>query len=45
MKRALGQGHFVKREPADYSLVVEQRDGITMDPVQELAQVLLHQHD
>lgn len=43
--RPLGQTPFVELEPTDHPLAVEQRTGITMDRVREIAGQLLHQKD
>lgn len=40
--RPVGQRPFVELEPTDHPLAVEQRDGITMDRVREIAEALLH---
>jgi hypothetical protein len=40
--RRLGQQPFVELEPTDHPLAVEQRDGITVARVREIAEVLLH---
>ena len=38
----VGERPFVELEPTDYPLAVEQRNGITMDRVREIAEALLH---
>ncbi len=38
----LGQRPFIELEPTDHPLAVEQREGITMDRVREIAEALLH---
>lgn len=43
--RLLGQRPFVELEPTNHPLAVEQRTGITMDRVREIAEHLLHQKD
>jgi hypothetical protein len=44
--RPVGQRPFVELEPTDHPLAVEQRNGITMDRVREIAEILLHaQHN
>jgi hypothetical protein len=40
--RPLGQRPFVELEPTDHPLAVEQRNGITMNRVREIAEALLH---
>jgi hypothetical protein len=40
--RPVGQRPFVELEPTDHPLAVEQRQGITMDRVREIAEALLH---
>lgn len=40
--RPVGQHPFVELEPTDHPLAVEQREGITMEKVQEIAEALLH---
>jgi hypothetical protein len=40
--RPVGQRPFVELEPTDHPLAVEQRQGITMDRVREMAEALLH---
>lgn len=40
--RPVGQRPFVELEPTDHPLAVEQRNGMTMDRVREIAEVLLH---
>ena len=41
--RPIGQRPFVELEPTDHPLAVEQRNGITMARVREIAAALLHQ--
>ncbi len=40
--RPVGQRPFVELEPTDHPLAVEQRTGITMDRVREIAETVLH---
>lgn len=40
--RSLGQRPFIELEPTDHPLAVEQRTGITMDRVREIAEAVLH---
>jgi len=40
--REVGRRPLVKLEPTDHPLAVEQRTGITLDRVQEIAQLVLH---
>jgi hypothetical protein len=40
--RPVGQRPFVELEPTDHPLAIEQRTGITMDRVREIAETLLH---
>jgi hypothetical protein len=40
--RPLGERPFVELEPTDHPLAVEQREGITMARVREIASALLH---
>lgn len=40
--RKVGQRPFVELEPTDHPLAVEQRTGITLDRVREIAESLLH---
>lgn len=40
--RPLGQRPFIELEPTDHPLSLEQRGGITMDQVREIAETLLH---
>ncbi len=40
--RPIGQRPFVELEPTDHPLSVEQRRGITMERVREIAEALLH---
>lgn len=40
--RPLGQRPFIELEPTDHPLAVEQRTGITMDRVREIAEAVLH---
>jgi len=41
--RPVGQRPFVELEPTDHPLAIEQRNGITMDRVQQIAEALLHE--
>lgn len=41
--RAVGLAPLVELEPTDHPLAVEQRNGITMDRVREIAERLAHQ--
>jgi hypothetical protein len=41
--RPVGQTPFVELEPTDHPLAIEQREGITMARVQEIAEAVLHQ--
>ncbi len=41
--RPVGMRPFVELEPTDHPLAVEQRTGITMQRVREIADILLHQ--
>jgi hypothetical protein len=43
--RPPGERPFVELEPTDHPLAVEQREGITMDRVREIAEALLHGSD
>ena len=43
--RPVGQRPFIELEPTDHPLAVEQREGITMARVREIAAALLHQED
>lgn len=43
--RPLGERPLVELEPTDHPLAVEQRNGITMDRVREIAENLLHGGD
>ena len=40
--RSVGQRPFVELEPTDHPLAIEQRNGIKMDRVREIAAALLH---
>jgi hypothetical protein len=40
--RKVGRRPFVELEPTDHPLAVEQREGITRDRVQEIAELVLH---
>ena len=40
--RSLGERPFVELEPTEHPLAVEQRDGITLARVQEIAECALH---
>lgn len=40
--RPLGQRPFIELEPTDHPLAVEQREGITMKRVQEIAEMVFH---
>jgi hypothetical protein len=40
--RPVGQRPFVELQPTEHPLAVEQRNGITMDRVREIAEALLH---
>ncbi len=41
--RPVGFRPFVKLQPTDHPLAVEQKDGITMNRVREIAETVLHQ--
>ena len=41
--RPIGQRPFIELEPTDNPLAIEQREGITMERVREIAEELLHQ--
>ncbi|HSQ57809.1 MAG TPA: DUF2199 domain-containing protein [Gemmata sp.] len=41
--REVGRRPFVELEPTDHPLAVEQREGITWERVQEIAEMVLHQ--
>ncbi|MEV0977865.1 DUF2199 domain-containing protein [Streptomyces sp. NPDC049915] len=43
--RPLGERPFVELEPTDHPLAVEQRTGITLDRVPEIAAAVLHSGD
>lgn len=43
--RPVGERPFVELEPTDHPLAVEQRTGITLDRVREIAAVVLHSGD
>lgn len=40
--RPVGQRPFIEIEPTDHPLAVEQREGITMARIQEIAEQILH---
>ncbi|WP_406327082.1 DUF2199 domain-containing protein [Streptomyces sp. NBC_00203] len=40
--RPVGRRPFIELEPTDHPLAVEQRTGITMDRVREIAEAVLH---
>lgn len=40
--RPVGQRPFIELEPTDHPLAVEQRTGITLDRVREIAETVLH---
>lgn len=40
--RPVGQRPFIELEPTDHPLAVEQRTGVTMDRVREIAEAVLH---
>ncbi|CAL9467225.1 hypothetical protein SUDANB120_02764 [Streptomyces sp. enrichment culture] len=40
--RPVGQRPFIELEPTDHPLAVEQRTGITLDRVREIAEAVLH---
>jgi len=40
--RPVGERPFIELEPTDHPLAVEQRHGITMERVREIAEALLH---
>jgi hypothetical protein len=40
--RPVGQRPFIELEPTDHPLAVEQRSGITMARVREIAAAMLH---
>lgn len=40
--RPVGQCPFTELEPTDHPLAVEQRTGVTMDRVREIAEIALH---
>lgn len=40
--RPVGQRSFIELEPTDHPLAVEQRNGITLDRVREIAEAVLH---
>ncbi len=42
--RPVGQRPWIELEPTDHPLAVEQREGITMARVQEIAEMTLHGH-
>jgi len=41
--RPVGQRPFIELEPTDHPLAIEQRNGITMARVQEIAEMILHE--
>jgi hypothetical protein len=41
--REVGRRPFIELEPTDHPLAVEQREGITQERVQEIAELVLHQ--
>ncbi|MFD2277966.1 DUF2199 domain-containing protein [Streptomyces lusitanus] len=43
--RPVGERPYVELEPTDHPLAVEQRTGITVDRVREIAAGMLHPHD
>jgi hypothetical protein len=43
--RPVGERPFVELEPTDHPLALEQREGITMDRVRQIAEELLHGED
>ncbi|MFD5783187.1 DUF2199 domain-containing protein [Streptomyces sp. NPDC126933] len=43
--RPVGQRPFIELEPTDHALAVEQRTGITLDRVREIAEAVLHPAD
>ena len=43
--RPVGQRPFIELEPTDHPLAVEQRSGITMVRVREIAATLLHRRE
>jgi hypothetical protein len=43
--RAVGRRPFIELEPTDHPLAIEQRDGITMERVKEIAEAVLHDGD
>ncbi len=42
--RANGNAPFIKLEPTDHRLAVEQREGVTLDRVVDIAEALLPRH-
>lgn len=40
--RKVGRRPFIELEPTDHPLAVEQREGITLDRVREIAETVLH---
>jgi hypothetical protein len=40
--REVGRRPWVELEPTDHPLAIEQREGITLDRVQEIAELVLH---
>ncbi|HZS09300.1 MAG TPA: DUF2199 domain-containing protein [Blastocatellia bacterium] len=43
--REVGRRPFIELEPTDHPLAVEQREGITWERVQEIAEIVLHSAD
>ncbi len=43
--REVGRRPYIELEPTDHPLAVEQRTGITWGRVQEIAELVLHQHE
>jgi hypothetical protein len=41
--RAVGVRPYIQLEPTDHPLAVEQRTGITLARVQEIAEMVLHE--
>lgn len=42
--RPVGERPFVELEPTDHPLAVEQRTGITIERVRQIAEIILHQN-
>ncbi|MEU6845643.1 DUF2199 domain-containing protein [Streptomyces sp. NPDC046716] len=40
--RQVGQRPFIELEPTSHALAIEQRTGITMDRVREIAEAVIH---